>query len=56
MTTHATDGHTDAQADHIQRERYADLTIGDGEYVIYDRQNHQAWVQSSEALSLDGHR
>lgn len=56
MTTHATDGRTDAQADHLQRERYADLTIGDGEYVIYDRQNHQAWVQSSEALSLDDHR
>lgn len=56
MTTHATDGRTDARADHLQRERYADLTIGDGEYVIYDRQNHQAWVQSSRAVSLDEHR
>lgn len=27
-------------------ERYAGITIGDDEYVIYDRENHQAWIQS----------
>jgi hypothetical protein len=32
--------------------RYAELTIGDDEFVIYDRENHQAWIQSGAAVSL----
>jgi hypothetical protein len=31
--------------------RYAELTIGDDEFVIYDRENHQAWLQSTVAVT-----
>ena len=33
--------------------RYAELNIGDEEFVIYDRENHQAWIQSSVAVAVD---
>ncbi|WP_201287779.1 DUF7331 family protein [Salinirussus salinus] len=33
-------------------QRYAQLEVGD-QVVIYDRQNHQAWVQSDAAVSTD---
>ncbi|WP_246988517.1 DUF7331 family protein [Halorientalis marina] len=35
-----------------QERRFAELVIGDDEFVIYDRENHQAWVQSSVAVPL----
>jgi hypothetical protein len=31
--------------------RYAGLNIGDSESVVYDRENHQAWIQSTVAYS-----
>jgi hypothetical protein len=34
-------------------ERYSELTIGDDEFVVYDRENHQAWIQSTVARSID---
>jgi len=36
-----------------ERDRYAELNIGDEEFVIYDRENHQAWLQSTVAVSAD---
>ena len=36
-----------------ESDRYAELNIGDEEFVIYDRENHQAWVQSSVAVGVD---
>ena len=36
-----------------QRDRYAELNIGDEEFVIYDRENHQAWLQSTVAVAAD---
>jgi len=50
MSTNATDDTEDARIEEPER-RYAELNIGDEEFVIYDRENHQAWIQSS--LSLD---
>jgi hypothetical protein len=50
MTTNATD-ETDADGD--QSNRYAELNIGDEEFVIYDRQNHQAWIQSTTVVTAD---
>ncbi|MBX0347086.1 MULTISPECIES: DUF7331 family protein [Haloarcula] len=50
MSTNATDNTSDAGTDESAR-RYAELNIGDEEFVIYDRENHQAWIQST--LSLD---
>ena len=51
MSTNATDDTNDAQTDESAR-RYAELNIGDEEFVIYDRENHQAWIQSSASLDV----
>ena len=53
MTTNATD-ETGGRA-HVddQHSRYAELTIGDEEFVIYDRQNHQAWIQSALVVTAE---
>lgn len=34
-------------------DRYGQLNIGDEEFVVYDRKNHQAWIQSSVAVTAD---
>ncbi|WP_169719064.1 DUF7331 family protein [Haloplanus natans] len=34
------------------RRRYDELTIGTGECIIYDRENHRAWIQSTVARSI----
>jgi hypothetical protein len=36
-----------------ETRRYAELNIGDEEFVIYDRENHQAWIQSTVAVTAD---
>jgi hypothetical protein len=43
---------TDASA---ETRRYAELLIGEDEFVIYDRENHQAWIQSTVSVSIDEH-
>lgn len=30
-----------------ESERYSELYIGDEEFVVYDRENCRAWIQSS---------
>ncbi|MBV0923333.1 MULTISPECIES: DUF7331 family protein [Haloarcula] len=52
MSTNATDDTNDAAMDESAR-RYAELNIGDEEFVIYDRENHQAWIQSTVSLHVD---
>ncbi len=49
MSTNATDDTADARTEEPE-QRYAEMNIGDDEFVIYDRENHQAWIQSSMAL------
>jgi hypothetical protein len=34
------------------RRRYAELTIGSDECIIYDRENHRAWIQSTVAAPI----
>lgn len=51
MSTNAADNTSDAITDESAR-RYAELNIGDDEFVIYDRENHDAWIQSSMALDV----
>jgi hypothetical protein len=51
MSTNATDDVTDA-TNEDQSRRYAELNIGDEDFVIYDRENHQAWIQSTVALDV----
>jgi hypothetical protein len=53
MTTNATDETEDIAADGDQTNRYAELNICDEEFVIYDRQNHQAWIQSTTVVTAD---
>jgi hypothetical protein len=55
MTTNVTDGATGV-ADDEKRQRYANLTLDSGEYVIYDRQNHRAWLQSSVTVDTAARR
>ena len=50
MSTNATDDTNDATDGSARR--YAELNIGDEEFVIYDRENHQAWIQSSASLDV----
>ncbi|MFB6166596.1 MAG: hypothetical protein ABEJ31_15665 [Haloarculaceae archaeon] len=50
MSIHNTD-HDDASDGRGER-RYAELRIGDDEFVIYDRQNHEAWIQSDVAVEI----
>jgi len=55
MSKHATDD-TERPAvdqDEHEQDRYAELNIGDEEFVIYDRENHQAWIQSTEAVAAE---
>jgi hypothetical protein len=51
MSTNATDDTNEAPTEQSAK-RYAELNIGDEEFVIYDRENHQAWIQSSMALDV----
>ena len=51
MSTNATDDTNDTRSEEPAR-RYAELNIGDEEFVIYDRENHQAWIQSSTSLDV----
>lgn len=34
-------------------ERYAEVNLEDGDVVIYDRENEDAWVQSASAIGLE---
>lgn len=51
-TTNDVDGRIDGEESDSDTERYAELNIGDEEFVIYDRQNHHAWIQSSVAVAV----
>jgi len=51
MSTNATDDVMNATSED-RFQRYAELNIGDEDFVIYDRENHQAWIQSTVALDV----
>ncbi len=55
MSTNATDADGHAAED-APDSRYDELNIGDEEFVIYDRENHRAWIQSTKAVSVDDNR
>lgn len=52
MTSADTDDATDLPAD----LRTAALELSDGVLVVYDPQNHAAWLQSDVPLDLDAYR
>jgi len=51
MSSNAAD-QRDGRAADGESDRYAELNIGDEEFVIYDRENHRAWIQSSVAVTV----
>ena len=51
MSIHNTD--TDDEAVDPQQPQCAELDIGEDEFVIYDRDNHRAWIQSSVSVPVD---
>jgi hypothetical protein len=53
MNPDATDDPAGRTGSDEERRRYAELTIGDEEFVIYDRENHQAWIQSTVAVPVE---
>jgi hypothetical protein len=53
MTTDTTEDADGMVAGEEESERYAELNIGDEEFVIYDRENHQAWIQSTRTVVVD---
>lgn len=53
MSTNATDDSANGVGFQSESDRYAELTIDDEQFVIYDRENHQAWIQSSVAVTAD---
>jgi hypothetical protein len=56
MTTNTADDTDGGVASGDQPSRYAELNIGDEEFVIYDRENHQAWIQSTVSLTVKDRR
>ncbi|WP_299270298.1 DUF7331 family protein [Halorientalis sp.] len=50
MSIHNTD--TDDEAGDTDQQ-CAELNIGEDEFVIYDRENHQAWIQSSVSVPVN---
>jgi len=45
-----TDQTPETDADHETDDRYAVLEIGDGDVVIYDREEPSAWLQSDHTV------
>jgi len=56
MSSNVTDNTTGPATDDDQSQRYAELTLDDDEFVIYDRENHEAWLQSTVAVSIEDYQ
>lgn len=54
MSTDATDETNEATDD--KHARFAELNVGDDEFVIYDRENYQAWIQSTAVVDVGERR
>lgn len=39
--------------DAAELQRYADVTLENGEVIIYDEDNEAAWIQSESAIGLE---
>lgn len=56
MSTTTEDGGTDYRTvgvDAADLERYAAVRLEDGEVIIYDRDEEDAWFQSASAIGLE---
>ena len=43
----------DEQTDSTETGRYDELEIANGDVVIYDAENHRAWIQSDDAVARE---
>jgi len=39
--------------DAAELERYADVTLENGDVIVYDQDNEAAWIQSPSAIGLE---
>lgn len=54
MESPTSDGNeTREQVERLDGDRYAAFQLEDEGVVIYDEQNHRAWIQSDAAVSVD---
>ena len=51
---HGTMSGTVNQTGGEQTDKYGTFVTGNGDFVVYDRENPDAWVQSDYALDVDG--
>lgn len=52
MSSNVNDEAGDEPVDNANQRRYAELTTGNGECIIYDRENQGAWIQSSVSVPV----
>ena len=52
MTTSTHDPEDDAQWTREADDRYAELRVQENDVMIYDLQNHSAWLSSNATVSL----
>jgi hypothetical protein len=52
MSSNVNDEAGDEPADDADQRRYAELLTGNGDCIIYDRENHGAWIQSTVSLPV----
>ena len=43
----------DPDTEPSRESRCAEISLADGGIVIYDTENHSAWIQSSDAVELE---
>jgi len=55
MSATPTDGTSVYRPEQLD-DRYGQLPLDDGHTIIYDRENHAAWVQSSTVVSLEAYQ
>lgn len=55
MSTRPDDGaeYTTIGVDAPEMERFDAITLEDGDVLVYDRGNEDAWIQSDTAVALD---
>jgi hypothetical protein len=51
---HGTMSGTVTQTGGEQTDKYGTFVTGDGNFVVYDRENPDAWIQSDYALDVGG--
>lgn len=55
MSTRSDDGadYTTVGVDAPQMERFDAITLEDGDLLVYDRDNEDAWIQTDTAVDLE---